>query len=145
MSETPTFNPDNQENTAEQYDLSFEKDTSKENIVYYIFKHVIVMLDTTGKNQSTYPEISFGTYDKDPNQSHFDQPYEKRPEVDMKYIVECIKVVAQDSDAHELWFYPYGDDSLENPDRRSQVRARLFSRYVDLVPTEDNFGYVIKI
>lgn len=140
MNESFTFQP-----IHESRNLSFEKKQHKENVVLYVFDHVAVAIDTSGKNYKELPEILFGTFDKEYNAESLHQPEEKRDGIDMSYISECIREVTKDSGVSKFWLYPFGDDNIENKQMRETARIKLFSRYVKLTPEPSGFGYIMEI
>ncbi len=129
----------------ESSDLSFEKVSRRENTISYIFKNVVVTIDNTGKNYKPLPELIFGTFDEEPNEHMLDKPDKKREGVDMGYISRCINEVVKDSGIHKFWIYPFGDDSPDDKEARSQARARVFSRYMDMEPAENDFGFIVTL
>lgn len=133
--------------TNESQPVPFERKQYKEGIEAYIFEHVAVAIDTTGKNYKDLPELYFGTFDSEDNiKESFHQPEIKREGVNMEYIAKCVDVVANDSGIHEFWFYPFGEDTdPENKDNREQARLRLFQRLGDISPAPNGFGYILKV
>jgi len=135
---------------AEQASNEFEKIQYRENVLIYKFPNVGVGIDTRGRNQTEYPELLFGT-GTDTIEGSLDismsQPAEPIEGVDMEYITECIRKTAEDSGIHTFWFAPYGDDAteVENKDRRSQARLRLFKRYWNVTLAPSGFGYLLHI
>lgn len=131
---------------VEEFELSYELDSSRENKDWYNFQNVTVIIDRSGKNFPDLPELMFGTYDEVPSPEMLSQPSSRREGVDMGYVAACIKKVAEDSGVHEFWFHPYGDDAKEErKETREAARQRLFSKYFDLEPGPNNYGYILKI
>ena len=135
------------------YNLTFEADTRQEGKEYFEFKNVLVKIDRTGKNIDEYPELSFSTFDKEPDNFGMNQPFEKREGVDMDYISACIKRVAQYTGDEVFWMFPFSGDAIESIDmkatteekeKRENVRYRLFRRYANLEPGPNNYGYLIR-
>lgn len=135
------------ERGPEIHNLPFEKIQYKEGVVLYIFDHVAVAVDTTGKNYKDLPEILFATFDNksELNLEALNQPDIRRDGVDMEGISQCIGEVAKDAGVSEFWFYPNGKDKPEDENKREQARLRLFKRHVDVTPAPGGFGYVMKI
>lgn len=132
--------------------LIFEKKSFRENNVSYIFDGVIVSIDNPGINYKGKPEISFGTFSGKLTETLnstvlLSKPETKQIGVDMNYVNSCIKEVAKESKIHEFWFYPFGEDAKKNEQEQDQekARVRLFSRYFNIRPDEENFGYIITI
>ncbi|MDQ5883156.1 MAG: hypothetical protein QG654_68 [Patescibacteria group bacterium] len=126
-------------------ELFFEKKSFKPDAISYVFKNVIVTIDRSGKNYTRLPEVQFGTFDDEPTRDSFKKPESKREGVDMVYVTSCIKEALNDDGLNEFWIYPFGDDDPENKERREDARVRLFQKYFNLEPAENNFGYIIKI
>ncbi len=126
-------------------DLSFEKKSYKPEAVSYVFKNVIVTIDRSRKNYARLPEVQFGTFDDELTKDSFKKPESKREGVDMAYATSCIKEALKDDGLNEFWIYPFGDDDPDNKERRENARIRLFQKYFNLEPAENNFGYIIKI
>lgn len=137
-----------QESPTQSESLVFEKTEYKEGVTIYFFKNVAVAIDTTGKNQPDLPEILFGTF-TDPsqlNEHSFDKPVERLEGVNMEYIANCIKSVAEDTGIKKFWFHPSGEDVSETrKEQRQLARVRLFSRYANITPSENGFGYVLEV
>jgi hypothetical protein len=126
--------------------IEFEKKEYKKNIDLYVFSHVAVAVDTTGKNYQELPELYFGTFDNELDKDALNKPNVRREGVDLNYVAKCIEVVARESGIHEFWFYPFGDDVKdENKDKREQARLRLFKTLGDISPAPIGYGYVLKI
>ncbi len=102
--------------------LSFQKRIHKENVLLYEFKNLGIAIDTTGKNQTDFPEILFGTFQNVFGENGMNQPDVKIEGVNMEYIAKCVAEVARDSGISTFWFYPYGDDEPENKERREKAR-----------------------
>ncbi len=130
---------------AKKHDLSFIKESRRPETVSYVFKNVVVTIDSSGKNYKALPELIFGTFDNEPNAHTLDKPETKREGVDMEYVLKCIQEVVKDSGINKFWVYPFGDDKPEDKIQREQARARLFSRYMNLVPAENDFGYIVDL
>lgn len=128
-----------------QPELSFEKKSFKPDTISYLFKNVIVTIDSSGKNYKRLPEVLFGTFDDELTKDNLKKPTSKRDGVDMDYITGCIREALKDSGLNEFWIYPFGDDDPDNKERRENARVRLFKKYFNLEPAENNFGYIIKI
>ncbi|MFA6076893.1 MAG: hypothetical protein WC735_02350 [Candidatus Paceibacterota bacterium] len=128
-----------------EHNLSFEKKQHKKDVALYVFNHVVIAIDTSGKNYKELPEILFGTFNTEYNKDSKNQPELRREGVDMKYISACIKEVAKDSGINEFWLYPNGEDKPENERKREQARLRLFRSYVNLTPALNGFGYIMKV
>lgn len=124
--------------------IEFEKIQKDENTLVYVFPHVGVAIDSSGKNYERLPELLFGTYDEDISKGSMNKPEVKQEGLDMSQVVEYIKVAAEDSGINEFWVYPYGDDA-EDKESRKEARMRLFNKYAELTPDENNFGYIIKL
>lgn len=125
--------------------LAFEKKIHKENVVVYIFDHVVFAIDSTGKNYKELPELHFGTFDEIFNNDSLKKPDIKRDHITPDYVLNCLNEVVKDSSIHKFWFYPYGDDSIDK-DTRSEARLRLFKRYFNTIESDpNNFGYIITI
>ncbi len=143
-SQEPKPNP-----AIEQYDLSFEKRKYRPDVVTYVFKDVVVKIDTTGKNFTELPELIFGTFEFDGSYILGDdiisQPDSIRPGVDAAYISACIGEVAKDSGVHQFWLYFHGEDKPTNPSMREEARYRLFKKYLNLTPFRNNYGYTLNI
>ena len=141
-----SFTPQPTQPKIESYNLVFEKKQHGENVVLYLFNHVIVAIDTSGKNYKELPEILFGTFDKEYSADSLRQSHQKTDiNIDMSYVSACIKEVVRDSGINKFWLYPFGDDSPENKERREVARLRLFKRYVNLTPEPNGFGYVMEV
>ena len=136
---------ENFEKNFKKESIKFEKIKKGEDALIYVFPHVGVAIDSSGKNYEPLPELLFGTYDENISEGSMDQPELKREGVDMSKIVEYIKTVSEDSGINEFWVYPYGEDGGDDKKQREAARMRLFSRFADLQPDENNFGYIIKI
>lgn len=136
---------------AGKYDLSFTVKSRKENFNNYVFKNVVIAIDTSGKHYEKLPELMFGTYDGELNEQIdgemlMNQPESKRENVDMEYVAACIAEVVKATGMHEFWFAPYGKDSPNDREGRKQARVRLYSKYFDIVPAGDERkGYIVKI
>ncbi len=126
-------------------ELHFEKVSKRENTISYIFKNVVVTIDSSGKNYEPLPEIVFGTYDEIPAETSLNKPEQKREGVDMAYVSRCIQEVVKDSGIHKFWIYPFGDDNPDDQESRKQARLRIFGRYMQLTPDEKNYGYIVDI
>jgi hypothetical protein len=128
------------QNAEKNYDLSFEQSTYRPGVEVYAFKHVAVIIDTTGKNFSGLPELVFGTFDQSlNNQDILSQPALKREGVDMSYVSACLRKVAEVTGMHEFQFAAYGEDGHE------EARLRLFKRYLDIRESPDKFGYIVTL
>lgn len=128
-----------------EMNLSFEKDETKEGVSKYLFKKVAVGIDSTGKNYTELPEISFGTFDTDYKRDILSQPKVKREGVDMEYVSKCVEVAAKDYGQNTFWFYPFGDDRPEQKATRENARVRLFQQYFDIEPEPTGFGYIMTL
>jgi hypothetical protein len=53
-----------QELKKHKSELPFEKKSFKPDAISYIFKNVIVTIDSSGKNYKRLPEVQFGTFDE---------------------------------------------------------------------------------
>lgn len=131
----------------EEVGPSFEKKELKKGVTIYIFDHVAVAIDVTGKNYKGVPEILWGTF-KDRSRvtaEALNQPEKRIEGADMKFIAMCIAEVSRDSGVKEFWFDTYGDDKPEGKEKRRAARLRLFKRYLKLTPGKDNYGYIMKV
>ncbi|MEN9613736.1 MAG: hypothetical protein RLZZ347_43 [Candidatus Parcubacteria bacterium] len=124
--------------------LHFDKREIKPNVVAYDFEHASVGINTTGVNYRDLPEIVFGFLDKEKGKYSVQQPEVRSIATNMDYIVQCIKVVAEESGIKEFWFYPYGEDGTDES-RRESARLRLFKLYIDFVPAPTGHGYILRI
>jgi len=123
-----------------------KKEFTPDGGVIYVFDHVAVKIDNSGKNYKELPELMFGTFDEEPSSEALHQPEMKRDGIDMAYVAQCIHSVAKDSGVYEFWFYPYGEDVFpEHKDTREQARLRLFQRLGDITPAPNGFGYILKV
>lgn len=113
----------------------------------YIFKDLAVAVDTTGKNYKALAELHFGPYDNVLDTGSPSQPEYTKQGVDMRYASECIKKVAEASGMHQFWFYPYGDDVVEEKkERREKARMRLFEKMSsDIQPAPEGHGYILTV
>jgi hypothetical protein len=127
--------------SAEQaYDLHYETRQHRPGTELYVFKNVVVVVDTTGKNFKEFPELLFGTHDGDLNNADvLSKPKLKREGVDMNYICACIRKVSEVTGIQEFQFAPFGDDNHE------QARLRLFKRFAEIRQSPDGFGYILKL
>lgn len=131
-----------------------EVDNRRPDVTKYIFPHVVIGINRSGRNVKDVPELLFGTYTYDESQARMDQPEFKIPGVDMEYIIKCIEMVIEQTGDTQFWFDPYTEDarsesggtipSDEEKQRRALVRARLFAKHFDLEPGPDGWGYIIK-
>ncbi len=132
------------------YDLTFKIESKAPKVVLYLFKNVGVVVDNSGKNQTEYPEILFGTFEGELGENPDSEALMSQPEtliknVDMQYVSACIKEVAKDVGTDVFWFYPFGRDNPQDTVGREQARLRLYNRYFNISPTQNNFGYLIKV
>jgi len=132
------------ENKLNQQPVKFEKIQKENNTLVYVFPNVGVAIDSSGKNYERLPELLFGTFDEDITKGSMDKPELKREGVDMSKVAEYIKIASKDSGISEFWVYPYGQDG-DDKESREEARMRLFGRYVELQPDENDFGYIINI
>ncbi|MEI6238091.1 MAG: hypothetical protein WCP15_00980 [bacterium] len=133
--------------TPQEPELSFEVKPYKEGVTLYVFKDLAVAIDITGKNYKALPELFFGPYDNALNTGSLNQPVENKKGVDMQYVSECIKKVAEVSGIHRFWFYPFGDDATaEKRDRRESARMRLFAKMSSKIePAPEGHGYIVNV
>lgn len=137
-----------QGDSIQSENLAFEKTEYKEGITIYSFKNVAVAIDTTGKNQPDLPEILFGTFTDQShlNEHSFDKPVERLKGINMEYVAKCIKVVAEEVGIKKFWFHPSGKDvSEDRKGQRQLARVRLFSRYANVTPSKNGFGYILEV
>ena len=129
--------------------FKFEREQRKPGVVLYKFKHVIVAIDSTGKNYKDLPEIMFGTFsgvfDEKLGEQAMHQPENRRVGVGMEYVSECIKKVAEDTGLRAFWLYPYGNDLPDKKEKREKARIKLFGRYTNITSAPGEFGYIVKI
>lgn len=125
----------------------FTKKEFTEDGTIYIFDHVAVKIDTSGKNYTELPELFFGTFDKVATKESLSKPDAPREGVDMLYVAECIKKVADDMGMNEFWFYPFGDDAQKEEEKgqREQARLRLFQKLGNITLAPSGHGYILKI
>lgn len=138
-------------------------ETPRPTLVKYVFDHVEVAFDTSGKNYTELPEIGFSTYGGEPQGNPLRQPHTRREGVDMSYIARCVQTAMDAAGYSKVWFYPYDDDMRETamealllkyPDmteeeikkERADARARLFQRYggMHITPEQNGFGYILE-
>lgn len=137
---------ENAEPIQNENPVEFEKIQKDQNTLIYVFPHIGVAIDSSGKNYERLPELLFGTYNEEISDGSMNKPEMKQEGVNMSKVIEYIKIAAEDSDINEFWIYPYGDDvDAENKESRKEARMRLFSRYAELTPDENNFGYIVKL
>lgn len=134
-----------EQSSSSDRDLSFEKKEHKPGVLLYVFKNVVIGIDTTGKNYKELPELLFGTYDTEYGVDSMGQPEMKREGIDMDYVSKCIEKVSKESGIKEFWFSPYGEDKPEDKERREQARLRLFKRYADIISASSGFGYIWRV
>lgn len=126
--------------------LSFEVLEKRPGLTQFVFDHVIVAIDRSGRNVQDVPELLFGTYDYDPDQASMEKPSFKRKDVDMDYVKRCIEKVAHYTGDTQFWFDPYdGDAKLGEEANKKEARRRLFSRFFDIDEGPDGYGYIIKL
>jgi len=137
---------ENTEPIQNEIPIEFEKIQKDPNTLVYVFPNVGVAIDSSGKNYERLPELLFGTYNEEISEGSMNKPEVKQEGVDMSKVVEYIKIAAKDSGINEFWIYPYADDvDIENKESRKEARMRLFGRYTELIPDENNFGYIVKL
>lgn len=138
--------PSNQPESIESADLTYSID-NRENEpgkTFYLFKDVVIIVDTSGKNYNKLPEVGFATAQGGKKRYSMERVAGGENNVHMDRVVECIRKVAEDQGYEKLWFYPFGEES-ERKHVSEQARARLFSRFSDIEPEETGYGYVVKL
>jgi hypothetical protein len=128
--------------SAEKHGNVYETHEREVGIVDYVFDDVVIRIDTTGKNYTDLPEVLFGTKHSETEKHSMDRPDSKSNSLDMNRVSECMKKVAHDTNQSTVWFYPHGKDG-EDKERTEAARVKLFSRYFDIEPEKNGFGYVV--
>jgi hypothetical protein len=128
------------ENIEQEYNLDYEMREHRPGAKSYIFKNVVVVIDTSGRNFKIYPELLFGTYDDSLDDVEvLRKPQMKREGVDMEYVSACVHKVSEDTGIKEFQFSPYGNDGHE------YARLRLFKRYFNIERSPDDHGFIVKL
>lgn len=125
--------------------LIYKTKQEKEGVTYYAFSDVVVVIDTTGKNYTKLPEMLFVTLRKEDGNYVYkmERPDGDSSLVGMERVAACITKVAHDIGQEELWFYPFNKDGKDK-ESTERARVRLFSKYIDIIPEESGYGFIMR-
>jgi hypothetical protein len=124
----------------EKANLPFEVNQVREGLTQYIFPHVLININFRYEEQRGAPELVYAVFDRDPREASLDKPPQKIPGVDMKYVVDCIQLMAKDIGEQRFWVHPYNEDSLGGERRLEQWR-----KHFSAVEEAPEFGYYLYV
>ena len=120
--------------------LSFEVVQKREGLTQYVFPHVLLNINFRQEEVRGAPELIYAVFDRDPSEATLEKPTHKIPGVDMSYVVNCIRTMADDIGEVRFWTYPYDEDALGGERRLEQWR-----RHFKAVEEAPEHGYYIYI
>ena len=132
----------NQESPFEnkQKQLSYEVHQPREGIIQYIFPHVLLNINFNFAEKRGAPELVYAVYHHDPKEATLDKPSYKIPGVDMNYVAECVKTMANDIGEERFWVHPYNEDALGGEHRLQQWKKHF--KAVEPAPEHGYYMYI---
>jgi hypothetical protein len=129
-----------QDKESEGTRLSFEVVQKREGLTQYVFPHVLLNINFKQEETRGAPELVYAVFDRDPSEAVLEKSARKIPGVDMSYVVNCIRTMADDIGEARFWAYPYDGDSLGGERRLEQWRKHF--KTVEEAPEHGYYIYI---